>query len=248
MELQQAANKLGKTPIPTEQAEWEKDRTNLLSQIRKFNNDARKHLGDEAVSDTTGVIIFGGNEFEDERDVVDGDRASIATDDPLVQVVALPSVLTDPGRYSHLAELRKKELELRRGLANDLLSDIRQTVGQLSFQWRKGIRPAPDKVRTTRARTTAAAIRRRLALQAKFYNQVRGSMQRLGMSPIQLENGYKLLRPEDIALSKAVQGPNERGEKQTQLSWIWTTFPGLNQDDNYLTECMSVHISLVCRS
>ena len=177
MQLQQAANKLGKTPIPTEQAEWEKDRTNLLSQIRKFNNDARKHLGDEAVSDTTGVIIFGGNEFEDERDVVDEDRATIATDDPLVQVVALPSVLTDPGRYPQLAELRKKELELRRGLANDLLSDIRQTVGQLSFQWRKGIRQAPDKVRTTRACSTAAAIRRRLALQAKFYNQVRRSMQ-----------------------------------------------------------------------
>ena len=131
----------------------------------------------EAVSDTMGVIIFGGNEFEDEQDVVDEDRATIATDDPLVQVVALLSVLTDPGRYPQLAELRKKELELRCGLANDLLSDIRQTVSQLLFQWRKGIRQAPDKVRTTQARLTAAAICRRLALQAKFYNQVRGSMQ-----------------------------------------------------------------------
>jgi hypothetical protein len=60
------------------------------------------------------------------------------------------------------------------------------------------------------------------------------------MSDLELEDSYKLLRPEDVQTSKSVQGPNERGEKQTQLSWIWTTFPGLNQDDNYLIECMHV--------
>ena len=229
--------------MPTEQAEWEKARSNLLSQIRKFNNEARKHLGDEALSDTTGVIIFGGNKFEDERDVIEGNERPAATDDPLVQAIALPSVLANPGQYPHLADIRRKELELRRGLANDILSDIRQTVGQLSFQWRKGVRPAPDKARTTRARTAAAAIRSKLALEAKFYNQVRQSMERLGMSQLELENGYKMLHPEDIAISLAVQGPNERGEKQKQLSWIWTTFPGLNQDDNYLTECTYICLS-----
>lgn len=242
MELQQAANKLGKTPIPTEQAEWEKQRSNVLAQIRKFNLEARKYLGDEAVSDTTGTMIFGGNEFEAEWDVVEDVHSIPAADDPLVQVVALPSVLNDPGRYQHLTAIRKKELDLRRGLANDILSDIRQTVGQLSFQWKKGIRKAPDKKRASRARTAVAVVHRKLALQAKFYNQVREAMRRLGMSNLELEDSYKLLRPEDVRTSKVVQGPNERGEKQTQLSWIWTTFPGLNQDDNYLTECMCLQL------
>jgi hypothetical protein len=238
LELQQAANKLGKTPIPTEQAEWEKQRSNVLAQIRKFNLEARKHLGDEAVSDTTGTMIFGGNEFEAQWDIDEDDHLILSAEDPLVQVVALPSGVKDPSRYQNLTAIRKKELELRRGLANDILADIRQTVGQLSFQWTKGISKAPDKKRKLRARTAVAVVHRRLALQAKFYNQVRQAMLRLGMSELELEDSYKLLRPEDIRTSKAVQGPNERGEKQMQLSWIWTTFPGLTQDDNYLTECM----------
>ena len=86
--------------------------------------EARRYLGDEAVSDTAGVLIFGGDEFEATWDIVEGDTCIPAADDPMVQCIALPSALKKPEAYPHLTEIRQKELELRHGLANDILSDI----------------------------------------------------------------------------------------------------------------------------
>jgi hypothetical protein len=63
----------------------------------------------------------------------------------------------------------------------------------------------------------------------------------LGMDKGELDTIYQPLSAADISVSKAIKEPNARGGSQTQLSWIWTTFPGVTEDQNYLTECKSAY-------
>lgn len=220
-----------------EQAALEKRTNNLCIQIQKFNIEARKYIADEAVNEVIGWITYGDDSFEADWDVPETDAPPLNTDNPAAQLLPLPSAIPSPERFPEVETLRAMELTLRRGQANDCLAGIRQIVGQLSFQWKKGVRLAPDKARATRMRRSIEATHRKLSLQAKFYQHIRLAMQGLGIDPGEINTVYQHLSPTDIQISKAIKGPNERGERQTQLSWIWTSFPGVTEDQNYLTEC-----------
>ncbi len=183
-----------------------------------------------------GSILYGDNSFEAPWDI-DPDASGLDDNDPATNVIALPSALSLTGELRNVQALREGELELRRGQANEVLATIRQIVGQLSFQWVKGVRLAPDKARVTRARKSIQTVHRRLALQSQLYRHIRSAMATLGMDAGELDTIYQPLSAADISVSKAIKEPNERGASQTQLSWIWTTFPGVTEDQNYLTEC-----------
>ena len=241
LELQQTARKQGRWVGLEEQVALEKRSHNLSIQIQKFNAEARKYIVDEAIDEVVGSILYGDDTFEPDWDI-DLEAVEVPPlnlQHPATQLIALPSAIPSPERFSGIQTLRARELTLRRGQANDSLSGIRQIVGQLSFQWKKGVRLAPDKARTMRMRKSIEAIHRKLSLQAKIYQHIRLRMQGLGMDEGELNTVYQPLSPGDIAMSKAIKGPNERGESQAQLSWIWTSFPGVTEDQNYLTECES---------
>lgn len=197
----------------------------------------------EAIDNALGTILYGDDSFEADWDVYLQWAADAMDEDPAAQLIALPSAISFPERFPHLAPLREQELDLRRGQANDVLATIRQIVGQLSFQWKKGVRLAPDKARATRARKSIEKVHRQLALKAKLYERIRIAMEKLGMPPLELASDYRPLLPGDLAVSKAVKAPNARGESQAQLSWIWTSVPGLTQDDNHLLECK---VAILC--
>ncbi len=168
-----------------------------------------------------GSILYGDNSFEAPWDI-DPDASGLDDNDPATNVIALPSALSLTGELRNVEALRET---------------IRQIVGQLSFQWVKGVRLAPDKARVTRARKSIQTVHRRLALQSQLYRHIRSAMATLGMDAGELDTIYQPLSAADISVSKAIKEPNERGASQTQLSWIWTTFPGVTEDQNYLTEC-----------
>jgi len=223
-----------------DQAALEKRRTKLLTEIVKFNSEASNYLGQEAVNEAVGIILYGDDAFEADWDIYPDWAADGAEEDTAARAIALPSAIPHAERYAEVMHLRELELDLRRGEANDVLTAIREKVGQLSFQWSKGVRLAPDKARQTRARKSIDKVYRELLLKSKLYQRIRAAMQTLGMSAAELSGVYRPLLPEDILVSKAIKGPNERGESQTQLSWIWTTMHGLPGDQNYLTECMFI--------
>lgn len=238
MALQQAARKQGPMPTIEDQAATERKRNSLLKDITRFNTEAVRYLGPEPVAEIPGTILYGDNTFEADWDIhPDYAEQEAAENDVATRLIALPSAIVNPERFPEILAFCTQELELRKGQANDVLTSIREIVGQLSFQWSKGVRLAPDKARATRARKSIEKIHRKLALESKSYQQIRSAMQRLGLPEAELQSVYRPLTPADISVSKAVKGPNERGESQTQLSWIWTTMHGLPGDRNYLTEC-----------
>jgi hypothetical protein len=221
-----------------DQASLEKTRTSLLTDIAKFNNEAAQYLDQDELIEELGTILYGDDRFEAEWDKDEDWAADEAVEDPAVHLIALPSALPCQEGCPEFTAVRDRELQLRRGQANDVLTTIREIVGQLSFQWSKGVRLAPDKVRQTRARKSIDKVHRQLSLKAKLYQWIRTAMKNLGMSEAELSGVYRPLSPSDISVSKAIKGPNERAESQTQLSWIWTTMHGTPGDPNYLTECM----------
>ena len=230
--------RLGPYASVEDQASVEKTRTSLLTDIAKFNNEAAQFLDQDEVITDLGTILYGDDCFEAEWDKDDDWAAEEPAEDPAFQLIALPSSLPSLEECPDVSAVCDRELQLRRGQANDVLTTIREIVGQLSFQWSKGVRLAPDKVRQTRARKSIDKVHRQLSLKAKLYQRIRTAMQNLGMSEAELEGVYRPLSPADISVSKAIKGPNERGESQTQLSWIWTTMHGTPGDPNYLTECV----------
>ena len=236
--MQQAAKRLGPYASVEDQASLEKTRTSLLTDISKFNKEAAQYLDHDEAIEELGTILYGDDCFEAEWDKDEDWAAEETAEDPALHLIALPSALPCLEGCPEVTAVRDRELKLRRGQANDVLTAIREIVGQLSFQWSKGVRLAPDKTRQTRARKSIEKVHRQLSLKAKLYQRIRTAMKNLGMSEVELDGVYRPLSPADISVSKAIKGPNERGESQTQLSWIWTTMHGTPGDTNYLTECM----------
>ena len=121
-----------------EQAILERERAKLLRQIQQFNANAKKYIPEEDLDIMAGSILYGDNSFEAPWDI-DPDAGGLDDNDPATNVIALPSTLSLTGELRNVQALREGELELRRGQANEVLATIRQIVGQLSFQWVKGV-------------------------------------------------------------------------------------------------------------
>ena len=206
--------------------------------MTSFNTDSQKYLGVDAFKECLGLIEVGGTDFENDWDPIDPPDKPPNGARPETFSIALPSAL--PKESSNrllLIQLMKKELELRKGHANDCLATMRSIIGQEAFQYKKILRPAHDKVHRTRARSSIQTVHRTLILQSRLYKRTRNAMLSLNMDLAILDSHYKELTKKDIQVSSAVADPNIPGSSQTKLSWIWTTHQGVQANDNHLTEC-----------
>lgn len=218
-----------------------KQRDELVKSLAKFNAESRKYLGIDAFNECRGWIEIDVDTYEDAWDPIDQPEQTRDETQPERFVIALPSTL--PIGSAHrvpLARLLRQEFELRKGHANDSLASIRRIIGQEAFQYKKILRPAPDKVQRTRARTSIQAVHRGLVLQSRIYMRTRKAIINLGLDPIMVSSLYRMLIKKDIGVTSAIADPNVVGSTRLQLSWIWTTHQGIGEigpTDNHLTEC-----------
>ena len=241
--MNQFLSRMGKNASGEDLSSFGKQRDNLVKSLAKFNVESRKYLGIDAFNECIGWVVLSVEEYEDEWDPIDPpEDAFIDVARPECSAIALPSAL--PNNSIHrvpLARLMHLEFELRKGHANDALASIRKSIGLEAFQYRKILRPAPDKVHRTRARSSIQTVNRAKVLQARIYSRTRKAITSLGMEPTLVSSTYLGLTRKDMEVSSAIGNPNTAGSTRTQLSWIWTTHQGIGEigpTDNHLTECM----------
>ena len=91
--------------------------------------------------------------------------------------LALPSSFTSDYLDSlGLHALRDKELQLRRGQANDALQAIRVLIGQKSFQFTSNMRNVDPAAAVTRPREAIHALGRTIASHCRVYARCRAAM------------------------------------------------------------------------
>ena len=238
--MHQFINRMGSRPTAESKSSLGKQRDKIFKAISSFNAEAVKFLGVDAFNECCyGPIDLCGTDFEEEWDDPI-DPPVIPTDcaRPESSSIALPSAL--PQQSSHrisLSRLMNKELELRKGHANDCLAEIRTIIGQQAFQYKKILRPAHNKSNRTRARSSIQNVQRTLMLKSRLYKRTRKAMLSCNIDLDKLDSVYKELTSNDIRVSTAVDSPNVAGSTRTYLSWIWTSHQGVTADDNHLTEC-----------
>jgi hypothetical protein len=228
---------MGRRPTTEDVSSLAKQRDDLVKSIAKFNTDAQKYLGVEAFSECLGSIELSQTDFEEQWDPIDPPDIPPGASRPESLKIALPSAV--PVHYPLrllLTRIMEKELELRKGHANDCLAAIRRSIGQEAFQFKKILRPAKAKVHRTRAHSAIQSIHRDLVLQCRLYKRTRKSMFCLNMDLPTLHSHYKELTVDDVKVSSAISDPNIPGSTQTGLSWIWTTHQGVISTDNHLTD------------
>jgi len=229
---------MGSHPTADKISSLAKQRDKLVKSMATFNADCQKYLGVEAFKECLGLVELGATDFESEWDPIDPPLIHPAGAQPESFSIALPSAL--PPQSSHrvlLLRLLTVELALRKGHANDCLTEIRTTIGQQAYQCKKLLKPAQTKTHRTRARSSIQNVHRTLILQTRIYSRSRNAMLSLGMELETLDSLYKPLTKDDISVSSAVSDPNVAGSSRTKLSWIWTTHQGIGVNDNHLTEC-----------
>jgi hypothetical protein len=237
---------MGKQPTAEKISSLAKQRDKLVKSMTTFNADCQKYLGVEAFKECLGSIELGATDFESEWDPIDPPAIHPNGAQPESFLIALPSAL--PQQSSHrllLIRLMATELELRKGHANDCLSEMRTSIGHQAYQCKKLLKPALTKVHRTRARSSIQNVHRTLILQTRIYNRTRNAMLSLGMELDTLNLVYKPVTKDDISVSSAVADPNVAGSSRTKLSWIWTTHQGIAVNDNHLTECELFYL-IVC--
>lgn len=246
LEIAQFVSRMGNRPTAEKISSLAKQRDNLVKSMAKFNTDSQKYLGADAFNQCLGVIELSQSEFEDGWDPIDPPEIPPNGVRPESFSIALPSAL--PKESPHrlvLTRIMEKELELRKGHANDCLATIRTIIGQEAYQYKKIMKPAHDKVHRTRARSSIQTVHRNLVLQSRIYKRTRSAMLSLNMDLAILDSLYRELTATDIKVTSAVADPNVAGSSRTRLSWIWTTHQGVGPTDNHLTEC-EVFCILLC--
>ena len=233
---------MGSRPTTEDISSLGKQRDDLVKSMAKFNIDAQKYLGIDIFNQCVGVIELSQTDFEDEWDPIDPPQIPLDGAQPESFSIPLPSSIPkESPQRPLLTRIMQKELELRKGHANDCLAAMRTIIGQQAFQYKKILRPAPTKVHRTRARSSIQKVGRNLVLQSRIYKQTRNAMLSLNMEVDALKSVYKELTPQDIQVSSAIAEPNIAGSSRMHLSWIWTIHQGVEPTDNHLTECEVTH-------
>ena len=236
-----------------------KKRQRLDIRIEKHHETAERYLPSgvvDHISDTAD------NEIDDGWEDVEED----SSEDPpgFTFSVPCPSQQTTEAEKKHLflpssigfekcsrlglKLLAEKEMLLREGQANDALQAIRLAIGEKSFRFRKQLRTAKSKVKKTRSWDLIKSASKQLQHHRLIYRQARQSMVNLGASP-QVLKKYQELTDEDIRTSTAIEEPNARGQRNTELSWIWK-LPGVTFDDKqcFTKECENHTFQLFYRN
>jgi hypothetical protein len=137
---------------------------------------------------------------------------------------------------------RSSELRLRVAQADEALESVRSDIGHKSFLFRSNIRLVKGKKGRARGYAAVTAVDKSLRNHIKVYHQAVWALRRLG-APQSVQTRYRHITREDTKAITAIYSPNEAGQRNKPLSWIWTTRGEENSSNSpYLEECMSILI------
>lgn len=224
LELLNIIRDAGEKPSIEDRAKIEKKRANLAASISKFSDLASRFLKEVWV------------------DVDDVPSKPIGIQEAYAESQTLPF----PSTFSRAdleelgaVDLIQTELDLRKGWANDILHTLRQTVGNKSLNFQKGIRGAPAKSHMTRAWSNIRELEQQSEHLRCVYTINRNAMLTLGLPQNDQTGKYQSLKKEDLNASAAMAAPNLSGQSKTKLSWIWTVDlnPDAEHNVEHLQEC-----------
>ncbi|KAI0309275.1 hypothetical protein OF83DRAFT_1089183 [Amylostereum chailletii] len=115
----------------------------------------------------------------------------------------------------------EEETQLRIGVANDALGEIRNSVGILSFQYQTGVRPASTQRQVTRAYSAITGTLDTLWQHVQVYMDSRKALGRLH-ADLTVFDHFKPLTKQDLKASTTIIDLSNPHTVYAQLVWFWT--------------------------
>ncbi|KAG1866783.1 hypothetical protein F4604DRAFT_1881800 [Suillus subluteus] len=197
-------------PTASQKIMIEEKRQKLLSQINKFY--------ETAMVITNGMELEGGEGLQQDDPELCLEEAD-GYNFPGINILEEDSILNLSDNADSAAE--QKELELRKGQANDCLEKLHQALGDRSVVFREKLH-SNKSVHHQGTRSTKELQKITLAINkhAREYRRSRAAMQQLGTDSDTLTS-YQSLKADDLAVSKEVTEENRCGQGSDKLAWFW---------------------------
>jgi len=214
----------------------------LRARINSFTHAGNEHIDEEAMDIAKeSMLEVLEDDLSDEEEVLAAEAAmpTTAQEDPENQkLLFLSAIPLDQRHYfPKLQGLLSKELEMRKGQANDALQRIREALSQLAWQFKSNVQTASSTKQSTHAWGGVAALSRELCLQRRIYNHSRQTM--IKLSCFETVNAkFPFLEERDCKPSTVVADPNARGISNQGLPWFWSQVEEAGGKDIYMSECV----------
>jgi hypothetical protein len=151
--------------------------------------------------------------------------------------ILLPSTLGWQWCASHgVKSLAVKEAKLRYAQATDSIHAIRLALGFKSAIFQTQVRGARTQQTKTRAWTAIQNVDTTVHQHAQNYGMARDAYEKIkDISRTSLE--LPALAPADLQVNTAILGAEQRGQRNKQLSWIWSFGISGKKDGTWMDEC-----------
>lgn len=131
-------------------------------------------------------------------------------------------VLTLPSNGNVNEDVASLEIRDRVKQARRQITQLRDLVADISFQYSHVVRNAPRKSYRTAAQKRVRVLHNDLSYHARIYTQCRNRLITLSCEESLLMM-FRVLTRQDLKASTEILKPNEHGSSSVRLSWIWRT-------------------------
>ncbi|KAH9035584.1 hypothetical protein EDB84DRAFT_1269414 [Lactarius hengduanensis] len=219
----------------------ENKRNRIQKLIDMFERQADAFLLHHRATDDVRVWSVGDYAEYDDTSDGSGMESPNAEDIPLL----LPSSLGREWCSSHgVKSLAMKEAKLRYAQANDCIRRIRLALGFKSALFRTQVRDASTKKPKTRAWTAVRSVENTVHEHARNYSMARDAYLKVQEASQEASGDAPELPPlqrTDLRVSTAILGAAQVGQRNKQLSWIWSFGTSEKQDGTWTDECRSTY-------
>ena len=171
----------------------------------------------------------------------DSDGSGMDSSNPADIPILLPSTLGWEWCVSHgVQSLAFKEAQLRLTQANDCIHKIRLDLGFKSALFRTQVRLAKSQKKKTRAWSAIDSVDRTVHEHARVYSMAREAY--LMVQPAYPEGpDLPKLLSKDLHVATLVLGSEQTGQRNRQLSWIWSFGHTTADDGSWIDDCKSLY-------
>ena len=156
----------------------------------------------------------------------------------------LPSSLGWNWCVSHGHEsLAKKEATLRYAQATDAIHSIRLALGFKSALFQTQVRHARTQQTKSRAWSAVHSVDAAVHDHARMYSMARDAYNKI-LDPSGESPALPLLQVMDLRVNTSIVNATEVGQRNKQLSWIWSFGTSTNRDGTWLDDCECVPIRI----
>lgn len=241
----------------------ENKHSRLEKLIEMFEHQADSYLLRHRPTDDSPISSFGDyseyDHVDDLDDLPDPDiiHTTSPTNHPVMRTsdgagmedlnaedvpILLPSSLGFEWCVRRGAEaLAVTEAKLRRAQANDAIHNMRLALGFKSALFRDQVRHANSQRTKTRAWDAIHSVDTTAHQHARIYSMARDAYLKISDADT---DGPELpkLRLEDLRVHTAILGATQVGQRNTQLSWIWSFGTSVHEDGTWNDECKQFKI------